>query len=129
NTILNWSQGVVPTKDHAVVIPTGFTVNVNVAATIKSITLKGGSTLNIANQLSFSGASAFEAKSVVDFSSGNIRGEGVLSNFGTINCTSSAVKTVYDEKIIDNAGIINMVGSGALNLTNGILNNLAKGVI
>ena len=43
NTSGNWSLGIVPTAAHDAVIPTGFTVNLNVGATINSLQVQGTS--------------------------------------------------------------------------------------
>src|SRR5690606_23020122 len=70
NTVANWSLNAVPTAANDVVIPTGFTVNLNVAGTTKSIVVQGSSTFNIASSLSFTNASSFGVNTNIIFSSG-----------------------------------------------------------
>ncbi len=43
NTTSNWDTNLVPTVADDVIIPTGFTVTLNVAGTIKSIDVQGTS--------------------------------------------------------------------------------------
>ena len=129
NTVANWSLGSVPTAANDVVIPTGFTVDLNVAGTTKSITVQGNSTFNIATNLSFTNASSFAANTSVVWSSGTLDAGGTLTNNGTINMTTNATKNINGGSILNNNGTINMTGSFTLYIYSGSIVNLATGVI
>ena len=128
NTAANWSLGV-PTAAHDVVIPTGFTVNLNVAGTTKSIAVQGNSTFNISSNLSFTNASSFATLTTAVWSDGSLYGGGTLTNNGTINMTTNATKYVDGGSIVNNNGTINMSGNFTLYIYSGSLVNLATGVI
>lgn len=129
NTVANWSLNSLPTASNDVVIPTGFTVNLNVSATTKSISVQGNSTFNIANSLKFTNASSFGANTTIVFSGGNLRGGDTLTNNGTINFTTTTTKHIEENTVLNNLGTINFTSSGVLYINNGTLNNQSSGII
>ena len=125
----NWNPAQVPTATNDVVIPTGSTMTINVAASVKSIKVQGTSTITIANQLSFTNASSFSSNSTITFSSGNLRGGGTLTNNGTIDFTTTNVKYIFDNTFLKNNGTINIIGTGQLRIEDGTINNETTGII
>ncbi|MEZ4792208.1 MAG: hypothetical protein R2783_01640 [Gelidibacter sp.] len=105
-TAANWSLNAVPTATNDVIIPTGKTVNLNVAGTTKSIVLQGNSTLNINNTLSFTNASSTAANATVNWGGASINGDGTLTNNGTLNMVGGT-KSFGGATVINNAGTIN----------------------
>ena len=128
NSAGNWSLGI-PTDAHDVVIPTGSTVNVNIAALINSIVVEGTSTLNISNPIDFFAASSFSSGTTANWSSGSLTGSGTLTNNGTINLLTANNKSITSGKILNNEGTINIAGTGDLYITDGVVNNQLSGVI
>lgn len=130
NTVANWSLNAVPTAANDVVIPTGFTVDINVVATTKSIVVQGNATLNISNNLSYLNASSFEANTTINWNTSTITGNGsVLNNMGSINVSSNNV-TLASSTILTNNGTIKLTSSGDIYIsTNGVINNTASGII
>ncbi len=129
NTVANWSLNAVPTAANDVVIPTGYTVNLNVAAPTKSLVVQGNSTLNIAQNVSFLNASSFGANTTVIWSDGGLYGGGTLTNNGTLNMTSASTKSINDNTILNNNGAINMSADFVLYINSGGINNQSSGVI
>ena len=129
NTLANWSLNAVPTAANDVVIPTGFTVNQNVAATVKSINLQGNSTLALTTSFTFTDASTFGPNTVVTWSSGTIDGGGTLTNNGVINLTSAALKVINGDVTLNNAGTFNITSNGDFWIVQGIFNNQATGIL
>ncbi len=126
----NWSLNQLPTSVTDVIIPTGKTVNLNVAGTTRSIVVQGNSTLNINNVLSFTNASSFATNTTVTWGGTSITGDGTLTNNGTINMVGGT-KLLLGATTISNAGTINYnVGSGDLYMYNtAAINNQASGII
>ncbi|WP_027125561.1 hypothetical protein [Gelidibacter mesophilus] len=129
NTVANWSLNAVPTATNDVIIPTGHTVTMNVAGTMKSISVQGNSTLNILNALTFTNASSFAKGTTIVWSGGGFYGGGVLTNNGTLNMTTSATKYIADGTIVNNNSLINMNGSFTLYINSGSINNQNSGII
>ena len=129
NTVANWSLGTMPSVAHDVVIPTGFTVNLNVAGNTKSISVQGNSTLNVVNNLSFTNGSSIANGATVVWSGGGLYGGGTLTNNGTINLATVATKIIADGTIITNNGKINMSGNFTLYMNAGSVNNQSSGII
>ncbi len=127
----NWSTGTVPDSNIIVEIPTGFTVVIDVPAVVQSLTLKGNSTLNLNESLTFSSPSLFETTSTVNWALGVFDGQGTtLTNQGTIAVSGSSFKYINGGTALDNAGTINLLGAGDIVInTNSTLNNLASGII
>ncbi|MBA6152057.1 HYR domain-containing protein [Gelidibacter maritimus] len=129
NTVANWSLNAVPTAAHDVVIPTGFNVIINVAATTKSIVVQGNATLNIASNLSFVNASSFTENVTVNWSNSNLTGGGTLTNNGTVNLLSTGSRYITNATTIVNNGLFTMPDGGYLYLYDtSIFNNTAEGV-
>ena len=125
----NWSLNAVPTASNDVVIPTGKTVNLNVAGTTKSIVVQGNSTLNMPNTLSILNASSFAANVTVNWTSGSFVGGGILTNNGTINLNTAGNRYISNATTLTNNGVFNMPGGGSFNLYDtSIFNNTASGV-
>src|SRR5690606_14310366 len=92
NNIDNWSTFLVPTASDNVIIPTGFTVNINVAANVLSLQVQGNSTLNIGTNLTFTEASSFAAGTTINWNSGYVTGASTsLTNNGTVNVFANSV--------------------------------------
>lgn len=129
NTSINWSLNLVPTAAQDVVIPNGFTVNLNVSGSTKSITLQGNATLNISNSLSFTNPSSFGANTTINFSDGDLKGGGTITNNGIINFTTASSKYILENTTLANLGKINFIGTGILYINDGTINNQASGVM
>lgn len=130
NTVANWSLNAVPTASNDVVIPTGFTVDLNVAATTKSIAVQGNTTFNINSNLSFTNASSFASKVVVNWFSASFLGGGTLTNNGTIIMTTNNSKYISGVTTLVNNGTINFKESCYFYLYDtSIIENTTTGVI
>ncbi|TXD84618.1 T9SS type A sorting domain-containing protein [Subsaximicrobium wynnwilliamsii] len=129
NTVANWSLNAMPTAANDVVIPTGFTVNLNVAGDTKSIVVQGNSTFNMSNTLSILNASSVAANATCAWTLGSLTGGGTLTNNGTFNLSSGNTKSIVGVTTFNNTGNFNILDGGDLNITDGIFNNLALGVI
>ena len=125
----NWNPAQVPTAINDVIVPPGSTMTINVAASVKSIEVRGTSTITVANQLSFTNASSFSSNTTTIFSGGNLRGGGTLTNNGTINITTTSTKTIYDNTVLKNNGTINLMGVCQLEIRDGTINNESTGII
>ncbi len=129
NTTANWSLGLVPTAVHDVVIPTGFTVNLNVAGATKSIVVQGNSTFNMANNLSILNASSFASNVTVSWTNGSLIGGGTLINNGTLNMDTGGSRYVSGGTTINNTGTVTMPAGGYFYLYDtAVFNNTASGV-
>ncbi len=129
NTIANWSANALPSGNDNVVIPTGFTVNLNVAAATRSIAVQGNSTLNISGNLSFIAASSFAANVTVNWLNSSLLGGGTLTNNGTVNLTTGGSRYISGGTTIINNGLFTMPGGGYLYLYDtSVFNNAVKGV-
>ncbi|TXD90300.1 T9SS type A sorting domain-containing protein [Subsaximicrobium wynnwilliamsii] len=129
NTVANWSLNAMPTAANDVVIPTGFTVNLNVAGDTKSIVVQGNSTFNMSNTLSILNASSVAANATCAWTLGSLTGGGTLTNNGTFNLSSGNTKSIVGVTTFNNTGNFNILDGGDLNITDGIFNNLASGII
>ncbi|MAP55429.1 T9SS type A sorting domain-containing protein [Altibacter sp.] len=129
NNASNWSLGVVPTISHDAVIPTGFTVNLNAAATINSLQVQGTATFNWSNLLSIAAASNFGPNTTVTWSINNLDGGGTLTNQGTLNLTTASTKSILGLTTLTNEGTINFLSAGDLFITSGVVNNQISGTI
>ena len=130
NNTDNWDTNIVPTVTDDVIIPAGFTVDVNVSASIKSIQLQENSTLNIGNNLTFTQASNFAGGTTINWNSGYITGTSTsLTNNGTIAVFNSNVFLGSLTTLINN-GQINFIGTGDIYIvTDAVLNNATTGTI
>ncbi|WP_353779314.1 HYR domain-containing protein [Winogradskyella sp. 3972H.M.0a.05] len=126
----NWDTNLVPTASDDVIIPTGFTVTLNVSGNVRSITLQGNSTLDMNTSFEFSEPSTFETGTTVNWNTGTLNGNtSTLTNSGTMNLMSVGTKIISGDTVLDNSGTINITSSGDLSIPQGILNNQASGVI
>ncbi|RNC88110.1 MAG: T9SS C-terminal target domain-containing protein [Winogradskyella sp.] len=124
----NWS-GNVPDSSEDVLIPTGFTVTLDTPADIRSIEVQGNSTLNVTESLIIAVDSEFEDNVVVNWSSGDLSGPGILLNSGTINMSFSSFD-IGGSAVLNNPGTINLIGSGRIGIVNNsVLNNSGTGII
>ena len=130
NNIDNWSTFLVPTASDNVIIPTGFTVNINVAANVLSLQVQGNSTLNIGTNLTFTEASSFSAGTTINWNSGYITGTSTsLTNNGTVNVFVSSVFLGGLTTFINN-GQVNFTSTGDIYIAvDAELNNTTTGTI
>jgi hypothetical protein len=130
NNTDNWSTNLVPTALDDVIIPTGFTVTLNVSGNVRSINVQGTSVFNINANLTFSEPSAFDTGTTVNWNVGILNGTGsILTNAGTIAIASSNVNLANGTTLTNN-GNLNFTGAGNLFIaTNAILNNSLTGII
>src|SRR5690554_4064534 len=125
----NWNPVQVPTAANDVIIPTGSTMTINVAATVKSIEVQGTSTIIMNQSLSFTNASSFSSNTTVNWNSGSFYGGGTLTNNGTVNLTSGGSRYISGATTLINNGLVTMPGGGYLYLYDtSILNNTSSGV-
>ena len=129
NTSGNWSLGIVPTAAHDAVIPTGFTVNLNVGATINSLQVQGTSVFNWSNQLSIAGASSFGSNSTINWNSNNLTGGGTLTNQGTLTLIGAGTKSIIGFTTLNNEGTLILQSGGDLYINDGVVNNQTSGII
>ncbi|WP_299519798.1 T9SS type A sorting domain-containing protein [Winogradskyella sp.] len=124
----NWS-GTVPTSTEDVLIPTGFVVTVDTPATILSIEVQGTSILNVTETITIENPSEFEDNVVVNWSSGDLIGPGILLNSGTINLSFTGFD-LGGSVVLNNPGDINLSGGASIIIgTNSVLNNSGTGII
>ncbi len=130
NNTDNWDTNLVPTVADDVIIPTGFTVTLNVAGSVKSIDLQGDSVFEMNTNFSFTEPSTFGENSTVFWNSGTLNGSSsTLAASGLINLGSNNSKIINGDTVVNNSGTINITTLGDLLITNGILNNEASGII
>ncbi len=102
NTTSNWDTNLVPTVADDVIIPTGFTVTLNVAGTIKSIDVQGTSVFEMNTNLTFTEPSTFGTNVTINWTSGNLNGTtSTLTNLGTINLTTTGNSTINGGTTLD----------------------------
>ncbi|GGI56218.1 T9SS type A sorting domain-containing protein [Winogradskyella haliclonae] len=124
----NWS-GNVPDSSEDVLIPPGFTVTIDTPADIRSIEVQGNSILNVTESLIIAVDSEFEDNVVVNWSSGDLSGPGILLNSGTINMSFNSFD-ISGSAVLNNPGTINLIGSGRIGIVNNsVLNNSGTGII
>ncbi len=130
NNIDNWDSFTVPTATDDVIVPTGFTVNINVSANVLSLQVQGNSTLNIGTNLTFTEASSFSAGTTINWNSGYITGTSTsLTNNGTVNVFVSSVFLGGLTTFINN-GQINFTSTGDIYIAvDAELNNTTTGTI
>ena len=110
-------------------IPQNHVVTVDSPATILSIEVQGNSTLNVTETITIENPSEFEDNVVVNWSSGDLIGPGVLLNSGTINL-SFAGFDLGGSVVLNNPGEINISGGGNIFIgTDSVLNNSGTGII
>lgn len=129
----NWSTLELPTSSDDVIIPTGFTVALNVSATIKSIDIQGNAIINMSKTLTFNELSTIGDNATLNWIDGSIRGDGsTLVNNGTINTGNTVSTTLYIgvSTTLENNGWLNMAGSRNIYIYSGAsLNNTSSGTI
>ncbi|RKE98314.1 HYR domain-containing protein [Ichthyenterobacterium magnum] len=130
NNTDNWDTNLVPTAADDVIIPTGFTVTLNVAGTVKSIDVQGTSIFDVNTNLTFTDDSSFGPNTSINWSGGTFTSNGsTLTNDGTISILGGNV-FIPASTILTNNGAIDFVGGGDIFIaTNGVLNNSISGVI
>ena len=125
----NWNNNIIPSAADNVTIPTGFTVTINIAASVKSISVQGNSTMNINTNLSFLNASSFAANVTTNWSNGILTGGGTLTNNGTVNIVTNGSRYISGGTTITNNGLFTMPAGGYLYLYDtSIFSNAASGV-
>jgi len=123
----NWS-GEVPAPSDDVLIPSGFVVTVDTPANILSLEVQGNSVLNVTSSILIQNPSEFEDNVIVNWSSGDLIGPGILLNSGTINMSYVSFD-LSGSAVLNNPGTINMIG-GAIGISsNSVLNNSGTGII
>lgn len=125
----NWDLTTIPTATNDVVIPDGSTLTINVAALAKSIEVQGASMLTIAHNFTFTDASILSPNVTVNWVYGVLTGGGTMTNQGTIDFTSTNIKSIIGNTVLNNEGIINITSAGGLYITDGVVNNQTNGII
>ena len=130
NNTDNWDTNMVPTASDDVIIPTGFTVTLNVVGTVQSLGVQGNSTFDINTNLTFSQPSTFGSGTTINWNAGTLLGSSaVLTNNGTINTFASNV-TLGGGTTLSNEGQINITGAGDIFIaTGGLLINETSGTL
>ncbi|WP_370002460.1 hypothetical protein [Winogradskyella sp.] len=130
NNTDNWDTNMVPTASDDVIIPTGFTVTLNVVGTVQSLDVQGNSTFDINTNLTFSQPSTFGSGTTINWNAGTLLGSSaVLTNNGTINTFASNV-TLGGGTTLSNEGQINITGAGDIFIaTGGLLINETSGTL
>ena len=123
----NWS-GEVPGPSDDVLIPSGFVVTIDTPADILSIEVQGNSILNVTSAIRIQNPSEFEDNVIVNWSSGDLIGPGILLNSGTINMSFVSFD-LSGSAVLNNPGTINMVGGNILISSDSVLNNSGTGII
>jgi len=131
DTEANWSPPSEPTTSSNVIIPTGFTVTLNVASSIKSIDLQGNSVFEMNSYLTITTPSTFGVNTTVNWNSGTISGNTTLTASGVINMLTNTSHTIQGGLILDNQGILNVLSAGPfwINGAGSNLNNPIGGII
>ncbi|MCZ4320341.1 hypothetical protein O4H26_15230, partial [Aequorivita viscosa] len=129
NNVNNWSLPQIPTAVNDVIIPTASTVDVNISASVKSITIQGTAVVNLFSNLSFTSPSSSETGTIVNWSSSTITGGSAFTNNGSFNLTTAGNKIIDGSTTFNNEGNFNITDSGDLYITDGIFNNQLAGVI
>ncbi|MTE27153.1 T9SS type A sorting domain-containing protein [Winogradskyella ouciana] len=124
----NWS-GNVPDSSEDVLIPSGFVVTLDTPANILSLEVQGNSTLNVTQGLTIQNPSEFGDNVVVNWSSGDLIGPGVLTNYGIINLSFSSFD-LAGSVVLNNPGEINLSNGATIIIgTQSVLNNSGTGII
>jgi len=124
----NWNPAQVPTAANDVIIPTGSTMIINVAASVKSIKVQGTSTVTINNNLQFTHASSFSSNTTVYWNNSSLYGGGTLTNNGTVNLTTAGSRYISGPTTINNNGLFTMPAGGYLYLYDtSVFNNTVSG--
>lgn len=120
----NWAIGTIPTSDSDVLISNGFLVEIiNEPAITNSITLTGIASLNIENNLTFSGQIDIPIGSNINWLKGIISGGGNIVNNGLIQLESMEDKELINTTL-NNYGAIYITNSNVIRLAEGtIINN------
>jgi len=131
NTQANWDNNAVPTATDDVIIPTGFTVTLNIPSSVKSINLQGNSVFEMNTNLTFTEPSTFGINTTVNWAAGALNGTtSTLTNLGTINMTTASINRISGSTTLDNQGVLNFTSGGDLWIDeNCILNNPIGGII
>ncbi|MEM0589364.1 beta strand repeat-containing protein, partial [Aequorivita flava] len=129
SNVNNWNPAQVPTAVNDVIIPTASNVDVNIDASVKSITIQGTAVVNLFSNLTFTSPSSSDTGSVVNWISSSISGGSTFTNNGTFNLTTTSNKSIVGSTTINNEGNFNITTSGDLYITDGIFNNQLSGVI
>lgn len=128
----NWNTAAVPTAADHVIIPTGFTATINVAASALSLNVQGTAVLEINSNL-ISPTTNIGANASVNWSSGALGGPSTFTNLGTVNLINGSAKPIglTDGNIVtfDNFGTINLLSTGDLWIREGELNNMENAII
>ena len=129
NTASNWSLGIAPFGTQDVVIPSGFTVNVNAVAGANSIELQGTAVMTLNSTLGLLSESTFGPNSTVNWSSGTLNTGATINAQGTILLSGTGLKYIQSGTL-SNSGEIILGGSGELYLNSiASLTNELVGVI
>jgi len=130
NNIDNWDTNMVPTASDDVIIPTGFTVTLNVPGNVNSIDVQGTSIFNMNTTFTFADNSTFGPGTTLNWNSSTLNGAGAtLTNSGTIFIGTTNV-FLGSGTTLTNNGNIEFIGAGDVFISvDGILNNTATGII
>ncbi|WP_422105333.1 HYR domain-containing protein [Winogradskyella sp.] len=131
NNTDNWDTNMVPTVSDDVIIPTGFTVTLNIAGTVKSIDVQGNSTFEMSNSLNFTDPSTFGVNTIINWNSGTLNGgTSTLTHQGVLHMLTGSSKNISGGMTLQNEGTMTIASNGDLRITeNSILNNTSSGII
>ena len=125
----NWSLNSIPSSANDVIIPTGSTISIDVAANVNSINIQGNSTVTLNNNLTFTNASTFQIGTTIIWNFGTLSGGGTLTNKGIMNLNTISGKFITASVVLNNEGTINFNALGDLFVNNGTINNQSTGII
>ncbi|WP_367276630.1 beta strand repeat-containing protein, partial [uncultured Psychroserpens sp.] len=132
NNTDNWDTNLVPTAADDVIIPSGFTVILNVSGTVQSIDVQGNSTFEMNSSFSFAGDSNFGPNTTINWNAGTLLGTAfTLTNQGEMNLLGNSGKSLVTGTILDNEGTMNISSTGDLfiNGASTTLNNQVDGIL
>ena len=125
----NWSPAQVPLAGNDVVIPTGSTMLINVAASVQSIDIQGNAMVSMNNNLTFTAPSTVGANAFFTWTNGTISGGSTITNNGTFDLRTTSSKQILGLTTFNNEGTFNISSTGDLLISDGVFNNQLNGVI
>lgn len=123
NVADNWTPVGIPTATDDVIVPTGSTMTINVAASINSLTLQGNANVTLVNTLNLAAASTFSSGTTFNWNDGAIAGATTIAASGLFNLATSGSRYLQSNIVINNSGTMNVTGSGVTYFSDGTINN------